>query len=229
MNSLGYSCDQCRHWCCSVYCPKPCLDKCFFRPPYPRNYDFTTDTEDPAQLQLKVFNNSRCCPVYESSLQECLEVFYVESRFGNSLACLYVNLVANPRCVILLSHANGDDLGTCSQIAYVLAGLLKGNVLCYDYSGYGMSSGRCSENNLYADSGPVQLHRFLKLKLNFLDFRSCVRGPVKQVLFQSQSSNSFRTEFGLSTNCSPGGPTPTNRWCHSHQRFEVGLSNFVPV
>ncbi|EFB22858.1 hypothetical protein PANDA_015524, partial [Ailuropoda melanoleuca] len=52
---------------------------------------------------------------------------------------------------LLFSHGNAVDLGQMSSFYVGLGSRINCNVFSYDYSGYGVSSGRPSEKNLYAD------------------------------------------------------------------------------
>ncbi|KAL1463321.1 hypothetical protein WDU94_015082 [Cyamophila willieti] len=52
---------------------------------------------------------------------------------------------------IIYSHGNGCDMGQSLATFMDLSARVKCNVLLYDYSGYGSSTGRASEANLYSD------------------------------------------------------------------------------
>mmetsp|Transcript_13258 Transcript_13258/g.26948 ORF Transcript_13258/g.26948 Transcript_13258/m.26948 type:complete len:318 (-) Transcript_13258:1277-2230(-) len=57
------------------------------------------------------------------------------------------------RYTILFSHGNAEDLGLILPYAEEIGSLLRCNMVCYDYSGYGVSKGHSgpSEKNFYAD------------------------------------------------------------------------------
>ncbi|XP_045846946.1 alpha/beta hydrolase domain-containing protein 17A isoform X2 [Meles meles] len=55
------------------------------------------------------------------------------------------------RYTVLFSHGNAVDLGQMSSFYIGLGTRISCNVFSYDYSGYGASSGKPSEKNLYAD------------------------------------------------------------------------------
>jgi len=55
------------------------------------------------------------------------------------------------RYTILFSHGNAVDLGQMSSFYLGLGTRINCNIFSYDYSGYGMSTGKPSEKNLYAD------------------------------------------------------------------------------
>lgn len=104
-----------------------------------------------------------------------VEVFYARTRRRNKIACMFVTPCgANAHFTLLFSHGNAVDLGQMCSFYYGLGYRLGCNVFSYDYSGefskmfrvlkclnlrfilffisgYGCSSGRPSEKNLYAD------------------------------------------------------------------------------
>ena len=64
---------------------------------------------------------------------------------------LAADLIEDAKYTILLSHPNADDLGFNAYFMYKISQMFGVNMLCYDYSGYGISSGQPSEENMYAD------------------------------------------------------------------------------
>lgn len=77
------------------------------------------------------------------------EMLLIPRPGGGSIAAVYLR---NPHAVytVLFSHGNGEDLGTNLEFLQRMrdAGF---DVLAYDYSGYGLSTGRASERAAYAD------------------------------------------------------------------------------
>ncbi|ELW70701.1 Abhydrolase domain-containing protein FAM108C1 [Tupaia chinensis] len=55
------------------------------------------------------------------------------------------------RYTLLFSHGNAVDLGQMCSFYIGLGSRINCNIFSYDYSGYGVSSGKPSEKNLYAD------------------------------------------------------------------------------
>lgn len=55
------------------------------------------------------------------------------------------------RFTVLFSHGNAVDLGQMSSFYIGLGTRINCNIFSYDYSGYGVSTGKPSEKNLYAD------------------------------------------------------------------------------
>lgn len=71
------------------------------------------------------------------------------SGWGSACAC--APLVPTARYTVLFSHGNAVDLGQMCSFYVGLGTRIGCNIFSYDYSGYGISSGRPSEKNLYAD------------------------------------------------------------------------------
>jgi hypothetical protein len=61
-------------------------------------------------------------------------------RLGNEICALYFP-VAGAKFTIVYSHGNAADCGSMWERYVCLAKVLKCNVLGYDYSGYGASTG----------------------------------------------------------------------------------------
>ncbi|XP_040385298.1 alpha/beta hydrolase domain-containing protein 17C-like isoform X2 [Oryza brachyantha] len=82
--------------------------------------------------------------------RENVEVLRLRTRRGNTVAAVYVRH-PDAASTLLYSHGNAADLGHLYQLFLHLSFNLRVNVLGYDYSGYGQSSGKPSEHNTYAD------------------------------------------------------------------------------
>jgi len=80
-----------------------------------------------------------------------IDVFYTRSSRGNRIACMYVKCCPNAKYTVLFSHGNAVDLGQMCSFYYGLGVRISCNIFSYDYSGYGCSSGKPTEKNLYAD------------------------------------------------------------------------------
>ncbi|CAJ1835749.1 unnamed protein product [Sphenostylis stenocarpa] len=82
--------------------------------------------------------------------RENVDVLKLCTRRGNTIVAIYI---ANPSAssTLLYSHGNAADLGQMYELFSELSHHLRVNLLCYDYSGYGQSSGKPSEQNTYAD------------------------------------------------------------------------------
>ncbi|TKY65017.1 Alpha/beta hydrolase domain-containing protein 17C [Spatholobus suberectus] len=82
--------------------------------------------------------------------RENVDVLKLCTKRGNSIVAMYIR---NPSAslTVLYSHGNAADLGQMYDLFSELSHHLRVNLLCYDYSGYGQSSGKPSEQNTYAD------------------------------------------------------------------------------
>ncbi|XP_068657303.1 uncharacterized protein [Aristolochia californica] len=109
-----------------------------FFPPNPPSYKLVQD-EDTGLLTLSCFPH-----------RENVEVLKLATRRGTEIVAVYVR---NPMATstLLYSHGNAADLGQMYELFIELSILLRVNLLGYDYSGYGQSSGKPSEQNTYAD------------------------------------------------------------------------------
>ncbi|XP_044756064.1 alpha/beta hydrolase domain-containing protein 17B-like [Coccinella septempunctata] len=150
----------CQLFCCPPW-PGSITAKLAFMPP-PPSYDFRRieSTEDRYAMVLK----DGAHWIHSQSDLQKLEGFFVRTRRGNKIACLYVKCTSKPRFIVLFSHGNAVDLGLCSGYYIWLGTNLKCDILSYDYSGYGISGGSPYESNLYLDIAAVW--RTLKLRYN---------------------------------------------------------------
>ena len=76
--------------------------------------------------------------------------FWLNTSNGNRIPAFYIER-PNAAVTILFSHGNAEDLGMIYDWFSDLARVLRVNIMAYDYSGYGKSSGTPSEENCYAD------------------------------------------------------------------------------
>lgn len=65
---------------------------------------------------------------------------------------MYVKNTSNPKFTLLFTHGNAVDLGQMSSFFVALGSRIDCNVFAFDYSGYGISTGKPSEKNVYADA-----------------------------------------------------------------------------
>ena len=108
----------------------------------------------------------------------------------NKIACNYIKYTSNPEYyrarppnfVILFSHGNAVDIGQMPPFYTSLAKALRTDIMCYDYSGYGASTGKPSEANLYSDIQAV--FKFLIDEFKF---------PANQIILYGQSIGTVAT------------------------------------
>ncbi|OMO52609.1 putative Protein bem46 [Corchorus capsularis] len=82
--------------------------------------------------------------------RENVDVLKVATKRGNQVVAVYIK---NPGAAltVLYSHGNAADLGQMYDLFSELSLHLRVNLLGYDYSGYGQSTGKPTEQNTYAD------------------------------------------------------------------------------
>ncbi|KAL0920969.1 hypothetical protein M5K25_007990 [Dendrobium thyrsiflorum] len=82
--------------------------------------------------------------------RENVEVMRLPTRRGTEIVAVYIR---NPMAAstLLYSHGNAADLGQMYELFIELSIHLRVNLMGYDYSGYGQSSGKPTEQNTYSD------------------------------------------------------------------------------
>ncbi|KAJ4822386.1 hypothetical protein Tsubulata_008922 [Turnera subulata] len=86
----------------------------------------------------------------EVPMRDDVDVLKLRTRRGNDIVAVHVK---HPRATatLLYSHGNAADLGQMFELFVELSNRLRINLMGYDYSGYGQSTGKASECNTYAD------------------------------------------------------------------------------
>ncbi|XP_038885658.1 alpha/beta hydrolase domain-containing protein 17C-like [Benincasa hispida] len=110
-----------------------------FFPPDPPSYSVFSDD--------KIVGKLRMSNVEE---RENVDVLKVKTKRRNEIVCMYVKNFCSS-LTVLYSHGNAADLGQIYQLLIQLSLHLGVNIIGYDYSGYGQSSGKASEEDTYAD------------------------------------------------------------------------------
>uniref|UniRef100_A0A3B3XP58 Serine aminopeptidase S33 domain-containing protein n=1 Tax=Poecilia mexicana TaxID=48701 RepID=A0A3B3XP58_9TELE len=144
MNGLSFK-ELCCLFCCPP-CPSRIASKLAFLPPEP-TYAFLPDPEGKWKLHL----TDRAEFQYNQRDLDEVEVFFTRSSRGNRVGCMYIRVAGNARFTVLFSHGNAVDLGQMSSFYIGLGSRIGCNIFSYDYSGYGVSTGKPTEKNLYAD------------------------------------------------------------------------------
>ncbi|KAF2317070.1 hypothetical protein GH714_011503 [Hevea brasiliensis] len=108
-----------------------------FFPPDPPTYDVCR--EEDGRLMLP-----------RVSADKNMDVHLLETKGGNKIVATFWK---HPfaRFTLLYSHGNAADLGQMHELFIELRAHLRVNIMSYDYSGYGASSGKPSEFNTYYD------------------------------------------------------------------------------
>ncbi|XP_041705024.1 alpha/beta hydrolase domain-containing protein 17A [Coregonus clupeaformis] len=105
----------------------------------------------PAEGKWKLHLTERAEFQYSQRELDATEVFLTRSSRGNRVGCMYIRCAPTARFTVLFSHGNAVDLGQMSSFYIGLGTRINCNIFSYDYSGYGVSTGKPSEKNLYAD------------------------------------------------------------------------------
>lgn len=146
-------------------CPSSIVSKLAFSPPEP-TYSMIEQPKSQAEQSntpAAQQQQNEDLPNYKLKLDEraewqfstCdldnFEVFYANYGRKEKLACMYVKACKNPIYTILFSHGNAADLGLMSSFYLGLGNKINCNLFGYDYSGYGLSTGKPSEKSLYTN------------------------------------------------------------------------------
>ncbi|XP_043100740.1 alpha/beta hydrolase domain-containing protein 17C-like isoform X1 [Puntigrus tetrazona] len=144
MNSFSLG-ELCWLFCCPP-CPSRIAAKLAFLPPEP-TYSVHTDASGATSLHL----TERADWQYSQRELDAVEVLVTRTSRGNRVGCMFVRCAPASRYTLLFSHGNAVDLGQMCSFYIGLGSRINCNVFSYDYSGYGVSTGKPSEKNLYAD------------------------------------------------------------------------------
>ncbi|XP_051136853.1 uncharacterized protein LOC127255386 [Andrographis paniculata] len=116
-----------------------------FFPPSPPTYQ----VKERADGKLIAVSTTSSLPIAAVD-DSYLDVLSVPTKRGNKIVIFYLR---NPsaRLTLLYSHGNATDLGQLHDLFLQLKANLRVNLIGYDYSGYGASTGKPSEYDTYAD------------------------------------------------------------------------------
>ncbi|KAG6779161.1 hypothetical protein NC652_011058 [Populus alba x Populus x berolinensis] len=117
-----------------------------FFPPNPPSYTVVTD--ESLSAVSGGFTTRLCIP--EVPRKDEVDFLKLRTRRGNEIVAVHIK---HPRAsaTLLYSHGNAADLGQMFELFVELSNRLRINLMGYDYSGYGQSSGKPTECNTYAD------------------------------------------------------------------------------
>ncbi|KAF5443471.1 hypothetical protein F2P56_036025 [Juglans regia] len=113
--------------------------KLAFFPPDPPSYGIYVEASS-GRLRMSNIVHQR----------EDVDVLKLSTKRGNEIVAMYVKNTS-ASLTLLYSHGNAADLGQMYHIFTELSLHLGVNLMGYDYSGYGQSSGKASEQDTYAD------------------------------------------------------------------------------
>ncbi|XP_023527012.1 protein ABHD17B-like [Cucurbita pepo subsp. pepo] len=110
-----------------------------FFPPNPPSYTVIADEFRDGRLYIP-----------EIPRRDDVDVLRLRTRRGNNIVAVHVKH-PKPSATLLYSHGNAADLGQMFELFVELSARLRVNLMGYDYSGYGQSTGKPTECNTYAD------------------------------------------------------------------------------
>ncbi|KAI6182289.1 Alpha/beta hydrolase domain-containing protein 17C [Aphelenchoides bicaudatus] len=195
--------DLCALFCCPPF-PSAIVSKLAFMPPNPSyRIDYDPETKEP---KVHLLEHRAEFPHGDEEFRN-VEVFFTRTRRNNKIACMFVRPCGpNARFTIIFSHGNAVgkylkislspvtasvlDLGQMCSFYYGLGYRLGVNVFSYDYSGYGCSSGRPSEKNLYADIAAALAA--LKSRYNIRDDQVILYGQSIALILHSPLLSGLR-------------------------------------
>lgn len=109
-----------------------------FFPPDPPTYDVYCDELDGRLVMSGL------------TADKNVDVHLLQTKGGNKVVATFWKHPSG-RFTILYSHGNAADLGQMQDLFIELRAHLRVNIMSYDYSGYGASTGKPSEFNTYYD------------------------------------------------------------------------------
>ncbi|KAM0017918.1 putative serine aminopeptidase, S33, alpha/Beta hydrolase [Helianthus debilis subsp. tardiflorus] len=111
-----------------------------FFPPDPPTYDvFEDDVDGETRLGFTGI-----------TLDKKVDVHMLDTKGGNKVVATFWKHPLG-KLTLLYSHGNAADLGQMRELFIELRAHLRVNIMSYDYSGYGASTGKPSELNTYYD------------------------------------------------------------------------------
>lgn len=135
---------------CNLFCP-PCpsriIDKLAYYPPDPATYSLHYHEDDD---KFCFYMELETDIQFKKHLEKT-DFFYTDTCYGTRIACMYIRNNPQRKLTVFYSHGNGSDLGGTFGFLTCLATQLGCNAFSYDYSGYGASTGKPSEKQLYGD------------------------------------------------------------------------------
>ncbi|KAK9067150.1 hypothetical protein SSX86_014475 [Deinandra increscens subsp. villosa] len=120
-----------------------------FFPPNPPSYRMVVDESKMRMTDVSERDNVDVLKLKTKRGAEIVAA-YLKTKRGAEIVAAYVkNPVAS--LTLLYSHGNAADLGQMYDLFCELSVHLRVNLMGYDYTGYGQSTGKPSEQNTYAD------------------------------------------------------------------------------
>eukprot|EP00730_Choanoeca_flexa_P014307 TRINITY_DN6211_c0_g1_i1.p1 TRINITY_DN6211_c0_g1~~TRINITY_DN6211_c0_g1_i1.p1 ORF type:complete len:365 (+),score=63.73 TRINITY_DN6211_c0_g1_i1:82-1176(+) len=143
----------CRELClfaCCPPCPAAVTAKMAFAPPAPPTYEFK---EENHRISMFISNPFEPDDPERRRFEPPANVHIVRdirTRRGSTICAFYLEVADSP-LTLLFSHGNAVDIGVMAIFLASLASQINCSIFAYDYTGYGLSSGRPREKHVYAD------------------------------------------------------------------------------
>jgi len=109
-----------------------------FFPPEPPSYDIFKDGSGDGKIYFSGVTGA----------DKNLDVHLLDTKAGNKIVATFWRY-PHARFTLLYSHGNAADLGQMVDLFIELRAHLRVNIMSYDYSGYGGSSGKVCTNLQY--------------------------------------------------------------------------------
>ncbi|XP_047322663.1 alpha/beta hydrolase domain-containing protein 17B-like [Impatiens glandulifera] len=126
-----------------------------FFPPTPPSYTIIPDDSNSGRFYIP-----------EVPHRDDVDVLKLRNRRGNEIIAVHIKQ-PKASATVLYSHGNAADLGQMFELLVELSLRLRLNLIGYDYSGYGQSTGKPTECSTYADIEAV--YQCLKEKYGVKD------------------------------------------------------------
>ncbi|KAF1742715.1 hypothetical protein MXB_5338, partial [Myxobolus squamalis] len=150
---------------CGLFCCPPTIasitNKITFTPPNPATYSITINSHGILDM---TFPSGQCSSQIPLPGRK-IEPYLIYTTDDTMIACLHLILFEPPLYTILYSHGNASDLGHHYNILMELGIFLNCNIVSYDYSGYGLSTGVPSEQNIIKNIEKVYNFMVQNLKI----------------------------------------------------------------
>lgn len=156
--------------CCSGCDPSLVASKLAFHPPKSSYTVQAANTESspirtpigplsPYLLQLigspRTLNYEVSCQRYKEDVVQVCIVDMLTTRQGTKIPIVYLGCAPTNgarQLTLLCAHGNATDIGGMMGFYFFLVSTLKVNVVAFEYSGYGCSTGEPTEKQLYSDA-----------------------------------------------------------------------------
>ncbi|XP_042903098.1 alpha/beta hydrolase domain-containing protein 17C [Parasteatoda tepidariorum] len=145
-NCISYT-KLCGIVCCPPF-PSSWVSKLAFFPPAIKTYELIPTQTNSNRFALYLSPEFCHASLYQLIQQDAR---FMQTSKGSIIAVVFIKCTENKNYTILYSHNNANDIGSVFDFCIDLSLKTGCDVVTYDYSGYGRSTGKPSEKNIYAD------------------------------------------------------------------------------